>query len=233
MGGTRLRTRGYPVTSRVRSRARGAIVPSMPAIREIQRAFESHTPLLLDGTARAAVAVVLRDRERGPEVLFIERSRKENDPWSGHMAFPGGRVDEGESVEQAARRETHEEVGLALHDAEPLGRLDDLTGRRGGASTGLIISAFVFRHHGETPLVYQEAEVAEALWVPVVDLSAPERHIHKAFHGTGGMAFPGIVVGHPDRHIVWGLTYRFVEVFHRVVGRPFPNNWGAIEHLVK
>lgn len=189
--------------------------------------------MLLEGGSRAAVAMVLRQRADGPEVLLIERSRKEGDPWSGHMAFPGGRLDPGETVEQAARRETHEEVGLSLHDAEPLGRLDDLTGRRAGVSTGLIISAFVFEHHGDTPLVYQEAEVAEALWVPVSALSAPDRHIHKPFHGTGGMAFPGIVVGDPDRHIVWGLTYRFIEVFHRVVGRPFPNKWGPIEGLVR
>jgi 8-oxo-dGTP pyrophosphatase MutT (NUDIX family) len=208
-------------------------MPAMATLRDIRSGLASHSPLLLDGTSRAAVALVLRERANGPEVLLIERSRKENDPWSGHMAFPGGRLDTGETVEQAARRETHEEVGLSLHDADPLGRLDDLTGRRAGASTGLVISAFVFHHHGETPLVYQEAEVAEALWVPVSALSAPDRHIHKAFHGTGGMAFPGIVVGDPDRHIVWGLTYRFIEVFHRVVGRPFPNRWGAIEGSVK
>jgi 8-oxo-dGTP pyrophosphatase MutT (NUDIX family) len=205
----------------------------MPNLRDIRSRLATHSPLLLDGSSRAAVAMVLRERADGPEVLLIERSRKESDPWSGHMAFPGGRLDTGETIEQAARRETHEEVGLSLHDADPLGRLDDLTGRRAGASMGLIISAFVFHHHGETPLVYQEAEVAEALWVPVSELSAPDRHIHKAFHGTGGMAFPGIVVGDPDRHIVWGLTYRFIEVFHRVVGRPFPNRWGAIEGLVK
>jgi len=205
----------------------------MANLRDIRSRLATHSPLLLDGTSRAAVAMVLRERASGPEVLLIERSRKENDPWSGHMAFPGGRLDTGETVEQAARRETREEVGLSLHDADPLGRLDDLTGRRAGASLGLIISAFVFHHHGETPLVYQEAEVAEALWVPVSALSAPDRHIHKAFHGTGGMAFPGIVVGDPDRHIVWGLTYRFIEVFHRVVGQPFPNRWGAIEGLVK
>jgi 8-oxo-dGTP pyrophosphatase MutT (NUDIX family) len=205
----------------------------MATLRDIRSGLASHSPLLLEGSSRAAVAMVLRERAHGPEVLLIERSRKEGDPWSGHMAFPGGRLDSGETVEQAARRETHEEVGLSLHDSEPLGRLDDLTGRRAGVSTGLIISAFVFHHHGETSLVYQEAEVAEALWVPVADLSAPDRHIHKPFHGTGGMAFPGIVVGNPDRHIVWGLTYRFIEVFHRVVGRPFPNRWGAIESLVK
>lgn len=205
----------------------------MATLTDIRRGLSGHSPLLLEGTSRAAVAMVLRQRAHGPEVLLIERSRKPNDPWSGHMAFPGGRLDSGETVEQAARRETHEEVGLSLHDAEPLGRLDDLTGRRAGVSTGLIISAFVFEHHGETPLVYQEAEVAEALWVPVSHLSAPDRHVHKAFHGTGGLEFPGIVVGDPDRHIVWGLTYRFIEVFHRVVGRPFPNRWGPIEGLVR
>ncbi len=210
-----------------------AILAGMATVRHIQSALQGHSPLLLDGNSRAAVAMVLRERELGPEVLLIERSTKADDPWSGHMAFPGGRLDPGETVEQAARRETHEEVGLSLHDAEPLGRLDDLTGRRAGASMGLIISAFVFQHHGETPLVVQEAEVAEALWVPISHLSAPDRHIHKPFHGTGGMAFPGIVVGNPDRHIVWGLTYRFIEVFHRAVGRPFPNRWGAIEGLVK
>jgi 8-oxo-dGTP pyrophosphatase MutT (NUDIX family) len=198
-------------------------------IRDIRRAFEYHSPLLLDGASRAAVAMVLREREHGLEALFIERSRKPEDPWSGHMAFPGGRLDPGETVEQAARRETREEVGLSLHDAEPIGRLDDLTGRNPSRSIGLVISAFVFHHHGETPLVYQESEVADALWVPVSYLSAPERHVQKAFHGTSGLSFPGIVVGHPERHIVWGLTYRFVEVFHRIIGRPFPNRWAEIE----
>ena len=206
----------------------------MADIRTVKRALGGYSPLLLDGGSRAAVSMVLREREHGPEVLFIERSQKPDDPWSGHMAFPGGRLDAGETVEQAARRETLEEVGLSLHDAEPLGRIDDLTGRRaGGAAGGMIISAFVFQHHGETPLIYQESEVAEAFWVPVSYLSAPDRHIHKAFRGTSDMAFPGIVVGHPERHIVCGLTYRFIEVFHRVIERPFPNRWGAIESMVK
>jgi 8-oxo-dGTP pyrophosphatase MutT (NUDIX family) len=205
----------------------------MAGVRDIHRAFQSHSPLLLDGSSRAAVALVLREREQGPEVLLIERAEKEGDPWSGHMALPGGRVDGEETVEEAARRETHEEVGLSLAGAETLGRLDDLTGRNAGRSTGLVISAFVFHHPGDAPLVHQESEVRDALWVPVWELANPDRHVHKSFHGTGGLQFPGIVVGHPERQIVWGLTYRFFEVFYRVVGRPFPNRWSAIEQLVK
>src|ERR1700682_285931 len=43
---------------------------------------------------RAAVAAVLRAGTTGPEILFIERAKREGDPWSGHMAFPGGRRDD-------------------------------------------------------------------------------------------------------------------------------------------
>ncbi len=205
----------------------------MAGVQVIQQALTRHPPLLLDGASRASVAMVLRERERGPEVLLIERAEKEGDPWSGHMAFPGGRVDRGEGVEDAARRETLEEVGLSLAGAETLGRLDDLTGRNPNRSLGLVISAFVFHHPGDAPLVHQASEVSDALWVPVWELADPARHVHKAFHGTGGLEFPGIVVGNPERQIVWGLTYRFLEVFYRVVGRPFPNRWGEVEHLVK
>ena len=39
------------------------------------------------------------------------------------------------------------------------------------------------------------------------------------------MRFPAILVGNPERHIVWGLTYRFLEVFFEVVGHPLPDRW--------
>jgi hypothetical protein len=37
--------------------------------------------------------------------------------------------------------------------------------------------------------------------------------------------YPGILVGEPDRHVVWGLTYRFLEIFLDVLGRPLPERW--------
>ena len=209
----------------------------MPRIEEIRTALAGYEPALTtkERERQASVALVLREGlGRSAEILFIERAEKEGDPWSGHMAFPGGRVDlPGESAEQAAVRETLEEVGLSLLGGERLGRLDDLEGRHGGRSPGMVISAFVYHlpHPGE--LVMQTSEVREAFWVPVRDLVEPERQVRRAFHGTGSFEYPGIVVGHPERHVVWGLTYRFLEVFFRALGRPFPDAWGELGGAVR
>jgi 8-oxo-dGTP pyrophosphatase MutT (NUDIX family) len=208
----------------------------VPRIDEIRRALSAYAPTLAPGADRhASVALVLREgREQGAEILFIERAEKEGDPWSGHMAFPGGRVDlPGESPEQAAVRETLEEVGLVLAGGERLGRLDDLEGRHAGRAAGMVISAFVYHLPAPGALVMQASEVRHAFWVPVRDLVEPARQVRRAFHGTGSFEFPGIVVGEPDRHVVWGLTYRFLEVFFRVLGLPFPSKWSEIEAAVR
>ena len=50
---------------------------------------------------------------------------------AGQYALPGGRLDDGETPEQAALRETHEEIGLRLEPSHVLGRLDDYPTRSG------------------------------------------------------------------------------------------------------
>jgi 8-oxo-dGTP pyrophosphatase MutT (NUDIX family) len=208
----------------------------VPRIDEIRSSLARYAPALAGRASdrHAAVALVLReDRTRGAEILFIERAEKEGDPWSGHMAFPGGRVAlPHESPEQAAVRETLEEVGLSLSAGERLGRLDDLEGRHAGRSAGMVISGFVYHLPEPGALVMQASEVREAFWVPVRDLVEPGRQVRRSFRGTGTFEFPGIVVGEPDRHVVWGLTYRFLEVFFRALGRPFPSAWGAAAEAV-
>lgn len=71
--------------------------------------------------SRAAVAVVFGP---GDEVLFIRRAERPGDPWSGDMAFPGGRASPDDlSTRHTAERETWEEVGLDLRDARYVGAL--------------------------------------------------------------------------------------------------------------
>ena len=170
-------------------------------------------------------------RESGwatPELLLIERAQRAGDRWSGHMAFPGGFVDPGDAdARAAAERETREEVGLPLEPAEWLGRLDDLEGRHAGRRAGLVISAFVYYHPAPGRLVTNH-EVAQALWVPLPRLATPDSrvdHCQATVQQGRAQIYPGILVGQPGRQVVWGLTYRFLENFFAIVGRPLPDRW--------
>src|SRR5262245_26943245 len=165
--------------------------------------------------------MVLAEQPEGPSVLFIERAQHPNDPWSGHMAFPGGRVDPGDAhARDAAERETLEEVGLSLRDATLIGRLDDKQGNP-ATMNSLVISGFVYTLPAPAPLVLNH-EVREAFWFPLRELETPARQV---MHRAHTLDFPGILVGEPQRHVVWGLTYSFLESFFAVVQRPLPNRW--------
>jgi 8-oxo-dGTP pyrophosphatase MutT (NUDIX family) len=199
---------------------------------DIRGGLTKHEPKTLTSPSNrgAAVAIVLREVEGSPEVLFIERARRDGDPWSGHMAFPGGRIDpEDAHARDAAERETREEVGVDLAGAEPLGRLDDLRGRHAAApDQGLVISAFVYHAVDPAPL-QPNWEVEQAFWFPVPALLDAGRRVEYAVRLDRELRFPGILVGTPERHVVWGLTYRFLEIFFEIVGKPLPNRWDGFE----
>lgn len=197
---------------------------AMPSLDEIRRALAVHEPEVstVEDPRRAAVALVLHDVEEGPEMLFIERAEREGDPWSGHMAFPGGRVDARDAgdPQTAAERETREEVGLDLVDAARLGRLGDLSGHPTHEHP-LVISAFVYAIATRRPLTLNH-EVRAALWVPVRALVAPTSQVAYPYPRAGNALFPGVRVGESDQHVVWGLTYRFLEGFFAALGTSLP-----------
>jgi 8-oxo-dGTP pyrophosphatase MutT (NUDIX family) len=190
------------------------------AIEEARRRLQAHAPRIIQPTMKhAAVAAVLHEAAHGSELLFIERAEHPHDPWSGHMAFPGGRVDPGDATARhAAERETLEEVGLDLAGAELLGRLDDVEGAPPGFDS-LVVSAFVY-HLDRRPAATLNYEVRDALWVPVTHLEDASRRVPYYWPREQRLThYPGILVGEPDRHVVWGLTYRFLELFFTALGR--------------
>ncbi len=175
---------------------------------------ESPDPTL--GRVEAAVALVIRARER-LDFLLIKRARSERDPWSGHMALPGGRWEETDSgLLRTAKRETFEETGVDLEVlGAPLGRLVDVipTNR---LLPRMRISPFVFGVPADTEATVASHELAGVHWVPLDLLGAveTEAETHIQFSGYS-KTFPSYnVVG---EHI-WGLTHGILTGFLSVYG---------------
>ena len=143
----------------------------------------------------AAVAVVFRDHGHTLEVLLTQRAAREGDPWSGHVAFPGGLAHASDSDAIAtARREAKEEVGLDL--AKPLGHGALQRAMTHGARRPLVILPVIFSVSGDPALVPEPGEVARTFWVPWAGLVDPggadqaevEGRAHQAAHARRAAA---------------------------------------------
>ena len=170
-----------------------------------------------EGERYAAVAIVLRAADSGVEVLLILRAKNDRDPWSGHMAFPGGRHDESDvDLLHTATRETLEEVGVDLARVGTLvGRLDDLPAIARGRRAGITIAPFVFTVSEDPPLSPNH-EVEEALWVPLDSLASGETATTVRYRMEGtDLDLHGWDVG---GRIVWGLTYRMLQTLFERLG---------------
>jgi len=131
-----------------------------------------------DQLLAAAVAVAITDEGHGADLpgfpehaswsdqaaLILTRRALHLRKHAGQWALPGGRIDSGETAEQAALREMAEEVGLELDEGAVLGRLDDFVTRSGFIITPVVIWAGAARHIKPNP-----AEVASIHRIPVTE----------------------------------------------------------------
>lgn len=174
------------------------------------------------GLKRAAVAVVLKDGARGLEVLFIRRAEHPNDPWSGQVAFPGGRVEPGDAdLQTTAVRETAEELGLdLLRDGELLGPLDEVRALARMRPMNLAIAPFVFRLRDASAPLRLSDEVTSAHWLPLDELSSPRHRSSLEFSHQGTrVSLPCLRY---DGLVIWGLTYRMFASLQDALGSPPP-----------
>ncbi|MGI9627416.1 MAG: NUDIX hydrolase [Longimicrobiales bacterium] len=180
---------------------------------------------LPDGPGKqAAVALVLRPGAarvdepllRASEILIIKRAKSERDPWSGHMAFPGGRVDPADTdLVQTAVRETLEETEVGLAGGPVIGRLDPVY-PAGPGLPQITIWPFVFRVPTATYGAPDLREVETLHWFSVADLvSEANRGTHRLHHRGKARAFPCPRLG---GHVIWGLTFRILTQFLEVDG---------------
>jgi 8-oxo-dGTP pyrophosphatase MutT (NUDIX family) len=181
---------------------------------DVGRAVGSRPParVAADGGRRAAVALVLRDGPSGVELLFIRRADHPEDPWSGQMAFPGGRSEPGDpDLLATAVRETEEEIGVDLsREAEYLGPLDEVRAMARLRPVDLAIAPFVFRLRGDFAF-RPNHEVRSVHWIPLDELVREDRRSVMDYPDEGStLQFPCLRVGDI---VIWGLTYRMFMGF--------------------
>jgi 8-oxo-dGTP pyrophosphatase MutT (NUDIX family) len=183
-----------------------------PLLRRVKRALEARPGALApdDGAPRrAAVAVVFRDVNDIIELLLIKRSEHAGDPWSGHVALPGGRQEPGDAtLQDTALRETLEETGIDIaRDGHVLGTLDELRPRT-PVLPPIIVTPFV----AVVPAVVTiqpSDEVADAFWVPLSALSDPAVAVESEITARGSRwRVPSYQLG---AHVVWGMTERILN----------------------
>lgn len=194
-------------------------IPPIPEpFATIAALLKKERPVLRDlpGHRRASVAMLLREDAAGLQMLFIERATHPSDPWSGNIAFPGGKVEKEDADSRgAAERETMEELGIDLGHTVYLGRLSDFD----GAHLPVLLSCFVYAVLNELPEFIISDEVKDAFWVRLADITDEQRHGMHTFTFAGDpFESPSIILPYPDKPVLWGLTYRLVQEFLQKTG---------------
>jgi 8-oxo-dGTP pyrophosphatase MutT (NUDIX family) len=177
--------------------------PSLPGLEDAP-SFPNARP--------SAVLLALHDGPRGTEVVLTRRSRDLR-RHRGEISFPGGRLDDGETPEQGALREAHEEVALDPAAVELVGRLSTL-------ATVVSLSHIVpvvGRLQGRPELRPAAVEVERILHVPLAELTGPDVFREERW-GEGSLERPIYFFELVDETI-WGATARIlVELLSVVLG---------------
>ncbi|HEY9034640.1 MAG TPA: CoA pyrophosphatase [Pseudomonadales bacterium] len=151
-----------------------------PSCQDIQQAasrFAAQKKWYRSLSQRAAVGILLADRpDLGPSLLMIERAHAQGDPWSGHMAFPGGKHDSDDAhITETVLREWEEELGIDSRLLQRVGRLSDLLARPYRLQQKpMVVSPLLLAQHDELHFSPNE-EVADILWVPLAHFQPENR----------------------------------------------------------
>lgn len=183
-----------------------------PSVAKIRSALASHTPVAADdaeGIRKAAVALIFRvGKDDALELLFIKRAEYEGDPWSGQIAFPGGRMEASDaSLVATAIRETREETGIDLtREGLILGTLDDLQPRTFRLPS-IVVRPFVALLERSEPLVLSR-EAALSFWLPFDSLGRAESWRLDTVFARGVQVDARVF--RFDEHVIWGMTERIL-----------------------
>jgi len=157
--------------------------------------------------AAAAVAILLKTTDQGLKILLVKRTEKLSGPWSGQMAFPGGKRDpKDRDIRQTVVRETLEEISINLaHDCRFSGILKNM---RSTVRPNLLVAPFVILlEHKPTIMLNEELE--RYTWIFLNKLQECE--------GTVKFPFGEVPAYLVEGNAVWGLTYRILKNLGHII----------------
>ena len=162
------------------------------------------------GTDYAAVVMLITLHGGAVEVLFAKRAEDRRDPWSGQIAFPGGRSKEVDAtLAQTACREFFEETFVDIcKKAEVLGFLETVNPRNRPGTSVTPFVAYSDRKFVFTP----SSELTEVFWAPLASLERKAVDIEVA--GTVLRGVPAFVHG---ERVIWGLTAHILDAFRSIL----------------
>jgi 8-oxo-dGTP pyrophosphatase MutT (NUDIX family) len=174
---------------------------SCAAVACILRRIQSSQRSLNDSEAKFQTLKELEesfDEKDNIEILFIKRTKRGGDRWSGDVAFPGGFLDVNESDIQGVTREVSEELGLDLADTTKyhwLGRLKHIDL---GQSRTITPHLFFYLGSDGPLLKPEESEVAGVEWVNIRvfldkrDLDSKVVQVGELYSRSQGEKYPGL-----------------------------------------
>ncbi len=152
----------------------------------------------------ACVAVIFAATAEGTKVLMMRRSERDDDKWSGQIAFPGGGCEKCDSKYlNTAIREVEEEMGFKLENSEFLGYITPLE-----THTGLKVLPCIFWLDREVEIKPNKDEVSSYKWVLASTLlSGQNISMAKVKTRSIQMDVPSI---NYQGYVIWGLTYNIL-----------------------
>ena len=192
-------------------------------VKELERIVRNRDVVKIDKEqrlVRAAVMVILKEERSGYSVLFIKRTENEGDVFSGHMAFPGGKMriaDKG--TLDTAIRETVEETGIDINKSGTvIGELDDFYPNNPKANH-YVVTPYLSLLEEEVELTLDAAEVADSVWIPIYHLKDPRNQEVRILERKGRLSED--FVFYYRNYEIWGMTGRILHQFLMLFGKLF------------
>lgn len=191
---------------------------SFEMLRAALEHYVAHDGPLASAPRHASVCILVADAPPTPHICFIRRAKWDSDPWSEHIAFPGGSRQGDETTLQTVRREVQEEVGVAIPEHAELIPLPRLRIRLAGREKLLLLDSFVCHLTGPLPSLQCGPEVASAFWTPVSDLWDAQNLDHLTLGDQGDvLVYPAIRL---RQGAVFGITLRVLTLLSDQLGIP-------------